>query len=67
MARSALVGLVLALLVACTRSQQSNITCANGNIGDGFYQFSKTTLDGDTIHFSQYQGKVVLVTNVASF
>jgi len=62
-----LLGALLLALVAAAWAQQSNTTCENGNIGDGFYQYSAVTLQGDKIDFSEYEGKVILATNVASF
>jgi len=56
---------LLALLVAVD-AQALNISCVRTGSGS-FYDFRATTLQNQTIDFSTYRGKVVLVTNVASF
>ena len=41
-------------------------TCAHGEQG-GFYSLSATTIDGNAQKLSVFEGKVVLVVNVASY
>lgn len=36
------------------------------NAAENFYDLEAITIDGDTLHFSQYQGKKLLIVNVAS-
>lgn len=63
MSRSASLALATALLVCAAAQNVSCPTPLDGNI----YGYSAPLLDGTMVDFSQFQGQVVLVVNVASF
>jgi len=56
-------------LLGPSQAYYDKVVC--GDTEGDFYQFSAKPLDGTTfspkIHFSDYEGKVVLVTNVATY
>ena len=60
--------LLLLALVALAYAQAGlNVTCVNKGMSGSFYDLSFPLLNGTEQDFSAYKGKVVIVSNMASF
>ena len=64
--KNLLIGL-LVIFTACANSKEGQNTAANISMNQTFHQFNILALNlKDTIHFSSFEGKKVLLVNVAS-
>ena len=60
---------LLMLITACFgphKDVKSKPESMETNVGSAFYSFKAVTIDGDTIDFSKYKGKKILIVNTAS-
>jgi len=65
--KSLFVLLCLLGAVAASFSNILNVTCTNEGRPGNFYDLSFPLLNGTNVSFSEYKGKVVLISNMASF